>query len=306
MTVTVGQVPSDEELLVGLAEGDEAAATAFVQRFERRVFGLAVGILGNAASADEVVQQTFERAWRRASSFDRSRGSVATWLLTIARNLSIDELRRRRPEAVDPSLLDGGDTGTPDAPADAAVQGSEVAAVHAALGHLPEEQRRAVLLAALHGHTAGEIAALEGIPLGTAKTRIRSGLRRVRAALVVAVVVIVVALGAVAVRQAINGGAGSPVVRTAELANAEGEAVGAVAVVDEGPWMALRLESGRSGATYTCELVLDDGSVTVAGQWTAGDGGSGWAGQLPVEADRVQEVRIVGTGGVVRATASLD
>ncbi len=306
MTVIVGQARSDEELLAGLADGDEVAAVEFVQRFDRRVFGLAVGIVGNAASADEVVQQTFERAWLRAASFDPRRGSVATWLLTIARNLSIDELRRKRPEAVDPSLLEGGDPATSDAPAEAAVRGSEVAEVQAALRRLPDEQRRAVLLAALHGHTAGEIAALEGIPLGTAKTRIRSGLRRVRAALVVAAVVILAALGAVALRQSLNGGAGSPVIRTAELANAEGAVNGAVVVVDDGSWMALRLDSGRSGADYTCELVLDDGTVVSAGRWTAGEGGSGWAGPLPVEAERVAEVRIVGTGGVVRASASLD
>jgi RNA polymerase sigma factor (sigma-70 family) len=174
----------DGELLAGLAAGEAGAAEAFVARFERRVFGLALSVLGNPSSADEVAQQAFERAWRRASTFDPARGSVAGWLLAITRNLAIDELRRQRPRATDLGDLSSLHAlASADVPEETVVIGTEVDAVRAALDLLPLEQRRAVLLAAWHGRTAAEIAQIEGIPLGTAKTRIRSGLRRLRALL---------------------------------------------------------------------------------------------------------------------------
>ena len=176
---------SDEALLAGVGLGDPAAATAFVRRFQRRVFGVGLAITSDAALAEDVAQQAFERAWRHAGSYDARRGSVTVWLLAITRNLAIDTVRVRRPTAVDPHVvvdlvgLEGAD------PADAAVQGDEVARVRAALARLPESQRRAVLLATVAARTSSEIAALEGVPVPTAKHRVQSGLRKLRAALVV-------------------------------------------------------------------------------------------------------------------------
>lgn len=175
--------PSDEALLAGLAAGDAHAATAFVRRFQARVFGLAYTMVGDRGAAEEIAQETFLRAWRHGDAYDSRRGQVATWLLAIARNLAIDRLRVKRPEPVEPDRLlalveagwsRGGESGEPT---------RERGAVHDAVGGLPEEQRRALLLAALFGFSAREIGEMEGTPLGTTKTRIRSAMLKLRAEL---------------------------------------------------------------------------------------------------------------------------
>lgn len=176
---------SDDALLDGLATGDPDAAAAFVERFQRRVFGLALRIVGEPRLAEDVSQETFVRAWRRAGAFDARRGTVAAWLLTITRNLAIDTVRVRRAIVVDPDdFLALADPRSSRGPADAAVLSSEVARLRDALAALPFDQRRALVLAAFYGQTAREVAESEGIPLGTAKTRIRAAMIRLRAALV--------------------------------------------------------------------------------------------------------------------------
>ena len=98
---------SDEALLAGMGSGDATAAAEFVRRFERRIFGLTLSILRDRGAAEEAAQETFVRAWRHASGFDARRGSVAAWLLTIARNTSINMLPSRRADPVDPEVLLG-------------------------------------------------------------------------------------------------------------------------------------------------------------------------------------------------------
>jgi RNA polymerase sigma-70 factor (ECF subfamily) len=175
---------NDEALLAGLAAGDGDAARSFVRRYQTRVYGVAVSVLGDSAAAEDVAQEAFLRAMRRADAFDPRRGTVAAWLLRITRNLAIDRLRLRRPDLVAPDRLASlhladGELSVEDT----AVVSAAAAQVRVALRDLPAEQSRAVLLAASYGHTAEEISQLENIPLGTAKTRIRLGLRRVRAIL---------------------------------------------------------------------------------------------------------------------------
>lgn len=172
---------SDEALLAGLAVGDRDAALGFVRRFQQRIHGLARLIVGDEQLAEDVAQEAFYRAWRSAATYDARRGTVATWLSTITRNLAIDALRVRRPEPVDPDAIiaavlvaSGRD------PAQAAVDAEEARRIRAALGTLCAEQLRAVVLAVYLGQTAREISVTEGIPLGTAKTRIRTGLLRLR------------------------------------------------------------------------------------------------------------------------------
>jgi RNA polymerase sigma-70 factor (ECF subfamily) len=110
---------------------------------------------------------------------------VATWLLTITRNLAIDALRLQRPSPADPDALAELLAASPErGPAEAAVSAEEGRSVRAALGGLPMEQRRALVLSVFHGRTAREVGEIEGIPLGTAKTRIRAGLSKLRDALV--------------------------------------------------------------------------------------------------------------------------
>ena len=96
---------SDETLVAGLAAGDRDAASAFVQRFQRRVFGLARTIVVDDRAAEDIAQEAFVRAWKHAGAFDPRRGSVVGWLLTITRNLAIDALRRRRAQPTDPEVL---------------------------------------------------------------------------------------------------------------------------------------------------------------------------------------------------------
>ncbi len=177
---------SDDALVAGLAVEDDDAATAFVRRFQAKVFGIALAVTRDATTADDVAQEAFLRAWRSASTYDSVRGSVAAWLLTITRNVAIDAVRARRATPADDDELDrllqstfGGD-GTVDVTGEEAASRIEAARVVARLRTLPPEQARAVVLAVLGGCTADEVGRREGVPLGTAKTRIRTGLRRLR------------------------------------------------------------------------------------------------------------------------------
>lgn len=174
---------SDDALLDAFASGDPGAAAAFVRRFQRRVYGVALTMTGDAEVAEEVAQEAMVRAWRAAATFDVRRGSVTTWLSTITRNIAIDVLRSRRAVPVDPDSLVALCLAADDAdPGDAAADAEEARAVRALVRDLPEGQRRALVLAVFGGRTAQEISEVEGIPLGTAKTRVRSAVLRLRAA----------------------------------------------------------------------------------------------------------------------------
>ncbi len=175
--------PTDEALLAGMAVGEQAAAIEFVRRYQRRVFGLAYSMTSDAGVAEEVAQEALIRVWRHAPVFDPRRGSVTSWVLTITRNLTIDALRMRRAVPTDPDdFAATAMMSLEHNPEDAVQRGDARDMVRTALSALPAEQRRAVVLAAVYGRTAMEISEEEGIPLGTAKTRIRTGLIKMRAA----------------------------------------------------------------------------------------------------------------------------
>jgi RNA polymerase sigma factor (sigma-70 family) len=175
---------SDEALLAGVAQGDDAAFVAFVRRYQKRVFGLAYSMLGDTGAAEEIAQEALIRVWRHAPVFDARRGSVTTWVLTITRNLSIDAQRVRRAVPIDPSdFLAQGLVSNEGLPEESAIAGDSVPALRNALASLPAEQQRALVLAAVYGRTAVEISESESIPLGTAKTRIRAAMSKLRAAM---------------------------------------------------------------------------------------------------------------------------
>ena len=176
----------DASLVAGLALGDEQAALAFVRRFQDAVYGLAVSITRDPALAEDVSQEVFVRAWRAAGNYDPRRASALTWLLTITRNAAIDAVRARRLTPVlaetlerllDATLRSGADADNTERQALLALESERAIA---RLRALPPEQARAVALAVLGGCTAAEVGRHENIPLGTAKTRIRTGLRRLR------------------------------------------------------------------------------------------------------------------------------
>ena len=173
---------TDDTLLASFALGDPEAAAAFIRRYQNRVYGLARSMVGDPDLAQDVAQEAFLRAWRSAAAYDPRRGSVHTWMLVITRNLAIDAMRLRRAQPVDPQVLSGLELQTsPGSGPEAATEtGAQVRELRAALDALPAEQRQALLLAALCGRTAAEISEMESIPLGTAKTRIRTGLRKVQ------------------------------------------------------------------------------------------------------------------------------
>lgn len=179
----VDQLP-DETLLAGYSSGDEELTVAFVRRFQSRIYGVALAVIGESGSAEDVAQQAFEKAWRHGHTYDPRRGSVTTWLAAITRNLAIDATRVRRPAPVDAETLLGRVVAGGDGPEHSALAGESAAELRSALRLLPREQARALVLSGIGGLSASQVAASEGIPLGTAKTRIRTGMHRLRAALV--------------------------------------------------------------------------------------------------------------------------
>jgi RNA polymerase sigma factor (sigma-70 family) len=176
---------SDEALLAGMASGDGESAATLVRRLQARVFGLTLSVLGDRKLAEDAAQETFLKVWRHGGSFDGRRGRASSWVLSIAKNVAIDQLRMRRPEPVDPmetlSYLADESRG----PEEAAVVDDSLQRLRSCISELPIDQRRCLALAVYHGRTAREIGEIEGIPVGTAKTRIRSGMVKLRQAMVV-------------------------------------------------------------------------------------------------------------------------
>jgi RNA polymerase sigma-70 factor (ECF subfamily) len=171
---------SDESLLAGMSVGDRDAAAAFVRRYQARVYGLALTVVGIPALAEEVAQEAFVKAWRHAAAYDARRGGVATWLLTITRNAAIDTVRYRRETPMDPDVLTRALLDDRERRAEPADQVATTHQVRAALRTLPAEQRRPVVLMTFYGLTARDIAERDGVPLGTVKTRVRRGLAALR------------------------------------------------------------------------------------------------------------------------------
>lgn len=180
----------DDELMAYLGQRDLAAFEALYDRYGDLVYSVSLRVVGDTHVAEEVAQDVFLRVWRRPELFDLSRGKFVTWLLSVARNRSIDEQRKRgrrwRHEAMttgddEEDVLPSGNER--DDPALATVLADERAAVRAAMEVLPPEQKLAIQLAYFGGLTQQEIANKLGQPLGTVKTRIRLGMQKMRGAL---------------------------------------------------------------------------------------------------------------------------
>jgi RNA polymerase sigma-70 factor, ECF subfamily len=175
---------SDAALMRAFAARDQRAADELYERFASRVYGLGIVMLGGDAAAQDLVQDTFVKLWRSAARYDASRGKLETWVLLVARSLAIDALRRRVLEA---RVLERGgftreasDEPGPDLRAEVADLSERA---RRAMAALTDGQRAALELAYFGGKTSAEVAELEGIPLGTAKTRIRTALLKLRDAL---------------------------------------------------------------------------------------------------------------------------
>jgi RNA polymerase sigma-70 factor (ECF subfamily) len=184
LAVQPEQTPeTDVELLHAVARGDEAALARLYDSYRVILFGLLVRILNSREEAEDILQEVFIQVWRRAKDFDEKRGRPFTWLVTLTRSRAIDRLRllgarQRLAASAERERTDESSDALTDT-----IRGTQKEVVRRALAELPEEQRHTLLLAYFEGLTQSEIAAKLGAPLGTVKTRMRSGMTKLRALL---------------------------------------------------------------------------------------------------------------------------
>jgi RNA polymerase sigma-70 factor, ECF subfamily len=169
---------SDLSLVEAVRARDESAMATLYDRYSSLVYAVALRVLGDTGAAEDVLQEIFLQLWRKPAAFDSARGSMGAWLSVIARNRSIDALRKRRPEtdfedvvlSVEPDFADDAD------------RGRALGKIRLAMGTMPPAQKSAVEMAFFEGLTHSEIAEKTGEPLGTIKTRIRTALLSLRQA----------------------------------------------------------------------------------------------------------------------------
>ncbi len=189
-TLRSGATPTDRSLVQELAQGRQAALAQLFDRYATTLFAVALRSLGDRAEAEEAVLEAFTQAWRDAGRFDPARGSVGAWLTMMARSRALDRVRARvrherataRAAADEPTHAPA--MGVPSGHPEEAVEDDERRRrVGDALRTLPPEQREAIELAYYQGLSHSEIAARLDTPLGTVKTRIRTGMQKLRDAL---------------------------------------------------------------------------------------------------------------------------
>jgi len=169
-------VADDRRLVARIRAGDQPAMSELYDRYGKVVYAVALRVLQEATAAEDVLQDVFLQLWRNPDAFDASRGSLAAWLAVISRHRAIDRLRKRRPEVdIEDCVIAGG----PDL-SDEAERSLVVEKVRVVLAEMNPDQRRALELAYFQGLTHTEIAEKTGEPLGTIKTRIRTGLQLLR------------------------------------------------------------------------------------------------------------------------------
>jgi len=180
MRVSGTQMPNLDEaaLIERIRSGDETAMADMYDRYSGIVYGVALRVLGNTTAAEDVLQEVFLQLWRNPQVFDANRGKLPAWLAVIARNRAIDHLRKRPPEddIEDLPISTGVNL------ENEAAQRLAIDKIRGVLAQLPQDQRRALEMAFFEGMTHTEIAAKSGEPLGTIKTRIRTGLLVLRKA----------------------------------------------------------------------------------------------------------------------------
>lgn len=171
---------NDVALLKAIAARDEVALAQLYDRYRAILFGLLMRILNNREEAEDVLQEVFLQVWRKAADFDESRGRPFTWLVTLARSRGIDRLRSlaSRERVAEAGAREPSEE-ISDAASDA-FKSEQRGLVSDALAKLPDEQKRPIMLAYFDGLTQSEIATSLGAPLGTVKTRMRTGMIRLR------------------------------------------------------------------------------------------------------------------------------
>jgi RNA polymerase sigma-70 factor (ECF subfamily) len=182
LKVSDEQIFTDAQLLGLIGRGENWALSEIYDRYARLVFSIALRILSDHASADEIVQGVFTKVWRHARKYRAERGKFSSWLINISRHECIDELRRRRARPVtqpgDEKLL--GTMASNDNPFPDTQPALERARIREALDQIPTEQRIVIELAYWEGMSQREIALHCHSPLGTVKTRFRLGMQRLK------------------------------------------------------------------------------------------------------------------------------
>jgi RNA polymerase sigma-70 factor (ECF subfamily) len=174
---------ADEELMPLIGNKDPEAFEVFYDRHGGVAYSLAYRIVGEKAAAEDVTQEAFISIWRSGARFDRARGSVRSWMLSIVRNRAIDALRSRAGKA--PKLTFDDDAVLEQRPSgelteDEAMRRETATEIRGALGELPGEQSKVIELAYFGGFSQSEISRMLGVPLGTVKGRMRLGLEKIR------------------------------------------------------------------------------------------------------------------------------
>lgn len=175
--------PGDELLLARIRERDAAALEALYDRYGRAAFALGYRMLADREAAEEVVQDAFMSVWRQAATYDASVGRVRPWLLAVVHHRAIDRLRRARERRPAVSLNEAWMLASNADVFLDVYRGLQQHQVRRALAALPPPQRAAIELAYFDGYTFTEIADMTGVPVGTAKSRVRLGLARLRSLL---------------------------------------------------------------------------------------------------------------------------
>jgi RNA polymerase sigma-70 factor (ECF subfamily) len=173
-------VVDDRELIARMRAGDDQALARFYDRWARPAYALIVQMVRDPDDADDVLEDAFYQAWRQASRYEPARGSVATWILTIARSRALDRLRARRRLKEEPLMPRLGDAALDHTDTDVAEVAERRERVAEAVRLLPPEQREVVELAYFRGLSQTEIAERTGQPLGTVKTRTRLAGQKLR------------------------------------------------------------------------------------------------------------------------------
>jgi RNA polymerase sigma-70 factor (ECF subfamily) len=172
-----GDAGDEMRLVARIRAGDQQAMSELYDRYGKVVYAVALRVLQDAAGAEDVLQDVFLQLWRNPDAFDASRGSLAAWLAVISRHRSIDRLRKRRPETDIENCVIASSPELRDETERALV----IEKIRVVLAEMNPDQRKGLELAFFEGLTHTEIAAKTGEPLGTVKTRIRSGLQLLRA-----------------------------------------------------------------------------------------------------------------------------
>jgi RNA polymerase sigma-70 factor (ECF subfamily) len=177
-TAAHNQVLNDGALIAAVRSGNQEAMAQLYDRYSAVVYSVALRVLGETGAAEDVLQEIFMQLWRTPGAFDASRGNLAPWLAVITRNRAVDTLRKRRPQteitetivSVEPDLASQTD------------RGRVTEKVRSVLKEMPGPQRQALEMAYFEGYSHSEISEKTGEPLGTIKTRIRTGLMLLRKA----------------------------------------------------------------------------------------------------------------------------